>query len=599
MTAELEPISLDEVREEMLELDCTADRLNYLIELGDNLAEVPADQCIEDNRVMGCQSAVWMIWHAEGDRLVFTATSDAPMVRGLIAIIIAAYSGKSAEEIVAFPIDSFFEEIRLKQFLTPMRSNGLHSIVQRARSIAQQVIDVKAVVSIQGEVLPLENVDSVGADANGSVPSTDQPRPQFAMMPSEAASRDRISIENCRRDFPILFRKHSSDKLYAYLDNTASSQRPNQVIELMDRVYKEHYSNVHRSGHILAAETTTELELARESVRRFINAKDVKEIIFTSGTTGSINLVARSWGDANLKPSDEIILSDMEHHSNIVPWQQLAKRTGAIIRWIPITADYKLDLVEFQKMLSRRTKLVAITAVSNVLGTINPIEEIVSAARRFGSLVLVDAAQSIPHGAVDVKKIDADFVAFSGHKMLAPTGVGILYGRRSLLESMQPFLGGGSMIQTVTHEGFTPAELPHRFEAGTGPIVESIAMRPAIEYLEAIGPENILKHERTLTELAHEKLLKIPGVKIYGPATHEKTGIVTFTVEGVHADSVGTYLNARGVAVRVGHHCAMPLHHKLGLNATVRASFYFYNIQEEVERFADAVKECQIRLLAR
>ena len=313
-------------------------------------------------------------------------------------------------------------------------------------------------------------------------------------------------------------------------------------------------------------------------------------VLFTSGTTSSINIVARAWGDANVSAGDEILLTEMEHHSNIVPWQQLAQRTGASIKWLPINDDYQLELERLPSLLTKRTKIVAVTAVSNVLGTINPIRQIVDLAHGVGSLVLVDAAQSIPHGSCDVQALDADFVAFSGHKMLGPKGIGVLYGKKALLSSMPPFLGGGNMIQSVSFEGFKPADLPYRFEAGTPAIVEAIALKPAIEFLESIGGEAILEHERKLVGQVHDRLSKIGRLKIYGPAVKEKSGIVTFTIDGLHPDEIGRRLDAQGIAVRVGHHCAMPLHQRLGVSTSCRASFYLYNTSDDAARFCEAIE---------
>jgi cysteine desulfurase/selenocysteine lyase len=356
----------------------------------------------------------------------------------------------------------------------------------------------------------------------------------------------------------------------------------------MNRVYRTHYANVHRSGHQLAAQTTQAMEQSREVLASWIQADSSEQVIFTPGTTASINLVARSWGDTNLKPGDEILLTEMEHHSNIVPWQQLAERTGAIIRWLGVRDDFQLDIESLDRLLSGRTKLVALTAVSNVLGTINPVREIVDAAHRVGAKVLVDAAQSAPHGKATASDWDADWLVFSGHKMLGPTGIGVLYGKRELLESMPPFLGGGNMIKSVSKQGFVAADLPHRFEAGTGPIVEAIALKPALEYLMRVGSDAILAHERQLAQRAIDGLSSVSGLRILGPSIQSKTGIVSFVIPGVHSDQIGQYLNAAGVAIRVGHHCAMPLHERFSVGVSARASFYFYNTQSEVDAFVTA-----------
>lgn len=403
-----------------------------------------------------------------------------------------------------------------------------------------------------------------------------------------------LDIDRIRADIPILHTRLHGDRVpggvpLAFLDNAASTQRPRQVIETITRVFEHEYANVHRGIHWLSERSTELYEESRQKVQRFINAADASEVIFTRGTTESINLVARSWGDANLHSGDEILLTEMEHHANIVPWHQLAARTGAIVRFLPITDDGQLQLSALDELLTPRTKLIAVASVSNVLGTINPLASIISRAHAVGAIVLVDAAQSAPHLATDVRKLDCDFLAFSGHKMLGPTGVGVLYGRQELLDAMPPFLGGGSMISRVRLDGFEPAELPAKFEAGTPPIVEAIALGTAVDYLKSIGLEAIHAHELSLTRLAHDHLTAMGGNRLLGPAPEHKSGIVSFTLDGVHAHDVAQVLDHHGVAVRAGHHCTMPLHKRLGIAASVRASFYLYNTAAEVEQFAEAV----------
>jgi cysteine desulfurase/selenocysteine lyase len=416
-----------------------------------------------------------------------------------------------------------------------------------------------------------------------------------------------LDVAALRRDFPILATHVHGDVPLVYFDNAATTQRPRQVIQSIVETSERHYANVHRGIHTLSEQSTEMFENAREKVRAFINAPAAEQVIFTHGTTESINLVARSWGDANLTAGDELLLTEMEHHANLVPWRQLAERSGAVIRYIPITDDGLLRLDELPRLLTERTKLVALTAVSNVLGTINPLEPIIAAAHAAGAVVLVDAAQAVPHLPLDVQALEADFVAFSGHKMLGPSGVGILYGRRELLEAMPPFLGGGSMIRRVTLEGFEPAELPAKLEAGTPPIVSAIGLGVAVDYLQRVGLAAIHEHERLLTERAHEVLRGVGGVRILGPSCGRvspklavasprdaatcKAGIVSFVVEGVHAHDVAQRLDRHGVAVRAGHHCAMPLHKRLGIAASARASFYLYNTLEEVDRLGEALAE--------
>jgi cysteine desulfurase / selenocysteine lyase len=400
-----------------------------------------------------------------------------------------------------------------------------------------------------------------------------------------------LDPEQYRPDFPILATLLHGDVPLVYLDNAATSQRPRQVIQAIVDTYEHHYANVHRGIHWLADQTTDLYEDAREKVRAFINAPTREQVIFTTGTTGGINLVARSWGEANLRQGDELVLTEMEHHSNLVPWQQVAERTGARLRYIALTDDGRLDLDGFDRLLTDRTRLVAVTGVSNVLGTINPVAEIIRRAHAAGALALVDGAQSVPHLPTDVQALDCDFLAFSGHKMIGPSGVGVLYGKRELLEAMPPFLGGGSMIRRVRLDGFEPQDLPAKFEAGTPPIVPAIGLGAAIDYLNSIGLEAIHQHECRLTQYAHEVLHGVDGLRILGPQPGEKGGIVSFTLSRIHAHDIAQLLDRSGIAIRAGHHCAMPLHQRLGLNATARASFYFYNTRAEVEKLGVALEK--------
>lgn len=417
-------------------------------------------------------------------------------------------------------------------------------------------------------------------------------------MSITAVDEQSLDVESLRNDFPILASEIHNGVPLVYLDNAATTQRPRQVIEAMTTAYESQYANVHRGIHYLSELSTDLYENARETVQRFLNARRPHEVIFTSGTTASINLVARSWGDANLRPGDEILLTEMEHHSNIVPWQQLAQRTGCGIKFLPITDDGQLVLDALDDFLTARTKLVSVAAVSNVLGTINPVRPVIERAHSAGAVVLVDAAQSAPHGTTDVQAWDADFVAFSGHKMAGPSGIGALYGREAILESMPPFMGGGSMIRRVTLDGFEPADLPSRFEAGTPPIVPAIGLAAAIEYLQQIGLERIHRYEQGLTKQAHEMIASLDGVRILGPAPSLRGGIVSLTVEKVQANDLAMAMDEQGVAVRAGHHCAMPLHARMGVSASTRASFYFYNTPEEIETLGVALQKA-LRVLRR
>ena len=411
---------------------------------------------------------------------------------------------------------------------------------------------------------------------------------------STALDRAALLPAALREDFPILTEEVGDGQALAFLDNAASTQRPRQVIDAISGVYERTYANVHRGIHTLSELSTEQYEQARAKVQAFINAARFQEIVFTQGTTDSINTVARSWGDANLRPGDEVLLTVMEHHSNLVPWQQAAERTGSVLRHVPLTEDGRLDMAAFDRLLTDRTKLVAVAAVSNALGTINPITEIVTKAHAAGALVLVDAAQSVPHLPVDVQALDADFLAFSGHKMLGPSGVGVLYGKERLLEAMPPFLGGGSMINEVRLDRFTPAELPAKFEAGTPPIVPAIGMSAAIDYLQQVGLGAIHRHELELTRYAYQALSQIDGLRILGPTPEHRTGLVSFAFERIHAHEFAQVLNDQfGVAVRAGHHCTQPLHHLLGITASTRASFYLYNTPEEVDRLLEGIVEVQ------
>ena len=406
--------------------------------------------------------------------------------------------------------------------------------------------------------------------------------------------------ESLRDDFPILTEEVFNGHPLVFLDNAASTQRPRQVIDAISRVYERDYANVHRGIHTLSERSTEQYEEARQKVARFIGAGHPHEVIFTQGTTASINLVARSWGETNLRPGDEILTTVMEHHSNLVPWQQVAAKTGAILRHVPLTEDGRLDMEAFENLLTERTKLVAVVSVSNTLGTVNPIAEIIALAHAAGSLVLVDAAQSVPHVPTDVAAWDADFLAFSGHKMLGPSGVGVLYGKAALLDAMPPFLGGGSMINEVRLDSFTAAELPAKFEAGTPPIVPAIGMSAAIDYLEAIGLDAIDRHEQALVQYAYEGLEQIPGLRILGPGPEHRASLVSFAFERVHAHEFAQVLNDQfGVAVRAGHHCTQPLHKLLGISASTRASFYLYNRPAEIDLLLDGVATVQAKFAPR
>jgi len=402
-----------------------------------------------------------------------------------------------------------------------------------------------------------------------------------AKPPFDAAQR--------RADFPILTREVRPGVPVVYLDSTATSQKPLTVIEAMNNYYRLSNANVHRGIHALAEEATALYEGGRERVAKFINARTTKEIIFTRNTSEAINLVAYSWGRANIRAGDVIVLTEMEHHSNLVPWQMLAAERGARLEFIPVTDGGELDLSTLDLLLALSPKLVCFTHMSNVLGTINPVTEIAAKAHSAGALVLVDGAQSVPHLPVDVQTLGADFLAFSAHKMCGPTGIGVLWGRQALLEEMPPFLGGGDMIKRVYLREFKPNALPYKFEAGTPAIAEAIGFGAAVDYLSSVGREAIQAHEQEIIAYAIERLEEVPGVKVYGPPAEKKGGVAAFTLNGIHPHDIAQVLDRDGIAIRAGHHCAMPLHDRYQLTATARASFYLYNTPQEVDKLIEGL----------
>ncbi len=404
------------------------------------------------------------------------------------------------------------------------------------------------------------------------------------MLTSDKAENARTrAITDIRNDFPILSRLVHGKPL-VYLDSTASSQKPRAVIDAMNVYYETYNANVHRGVYEISEEATAAMEKARVRVAHFINARQSKQIIFTRNTSESINLVAYSWGNSNIAAGDLIILTEMEHHSNLVPWQLLAQRSGARLEFIPITADGLLRLDIYEQLLQQRPKLVAFTHMSNVLGTINPARAMIAQAHAAGATVLLDAAQSVPHLPVDVQDLDVDFLCFSGHKMLGPTGIGILYGKRAILEAMPPFMGGGEMIRRVSLRASTWNDLPWKFEAGTPAIAEAVGLGEAVAYLNALGMENVQRHEQELTGYAMQQLQAVADLTLYGPPAAQRGGVMAFTLGDIHPHDLASILDQEvGVAVRAGHHCAQPLMERFGLAATARASFYVYTIKEEID----------------
>jgi cysteine desulfurase/selenocysteine lyase len=406
-----------------------------------------------------------------------------------------------------------------------------------------------------------------------------------------AVRRADFDVAAIRRDFPILH-QNVNGKPLVYLDNAASSQRPQAVIDAISRYYEHDHANVHRGVHTLSQRATDAYEGARETVRRFINAHSSKEIIYTRGTTESVNLVAQSFLRPTLTPGDEILISGLEHHANIVPWQMLREQTGAVLKVIPITASGEVDFLEFEKLIGPRTKLLALAHVSNALGTIVPVEKFIAVAKQHGVPVLLDGAQAIPHSVVDVQALGCDFYCFSSHKMLGPTGMGILYGKQRLLEKMPPWQGGGDMILSVTFEKTTYNQLPWKFEAGTPHISGAIGLGAAIDYLERIGMARIAAYEHELLTYATERLSALPGLRIVGTAAN-KAAVVSFTFDGIHPHDIGTILDTEGVAIRTGHHCAMPVMDFYKIPATARASMAFYNTFEEIDRLVAALEQAR------
>lgn len=392
-------------------------------------------------------------------------------------------------------------------------------------------------------------------------------------------------------DFPILDQRVNDERL-AYLDNAATAQRPRQVIKALNDFYERDNANVHRGVHTLAERATREYEDARRKVQRFINAAHAEEVIFTKGCTDGLNLVAATYGEQNIQAGDEIVISIMEHHSNLIPWQQLASRKGATLKYIELTADGELDLADAAQKISNKTKIVAVTHASNVLGTVTPLKKLVALAHQHGAVIVGDGAQAVPYMPVDVQDLDVDFYAFSGHKMMSPMGIGVLYGKADLLRAMPPFQFGGEMISAVHRDESTWADIPFKFEAGTQNIAGAVGLGAAIDYLMAVGMKTVQKKEQALVDYVLPRMLAIDGVEVYGPQSPAKhTGVISFNIQGLHPHDVATALDMEGVAIRAGHHCAQPLMEDLGVTATARASFYFYNTRTDADQLLTAIKE--------
>ncbi len=393
----------------------------------------------------------------------------------------------------------------------------------------------------------------------------------------------KFDIKAIRNDFPILNRMVHGDKKMVYLDSAATTQKPVQVINAMNQFYRESNANIHRGIHTLAEEATQRYESSRQKIADFVGAESPSQIIFTRNTTESINLVAHSWGAEFLNEGDLLLLSEMEHHSNLVPWYMLAEKKNLAIEFIKVLENGMLDMQQYDRLLNEKPKLIAFTHMSNVLGTINPAKELIEKGRAAGAVIMVDGAQSVPHFAVDLREIDPDFYAFSAHKMLGPSGIGVLYGKKEMLEKMPPFLGGGDMIKSVSFDGFTTNALPYKFEAGTPAIAEGIGFGAAVDYLEEIGMDQIQMHEAEITSYAMEMIHELKDIHVIGPDLRYKGGVISFYMDDIHPHDVAQILDSEGVAVRAGHHCAMPLHRRYGIPASTRASFYLYNTKEDVD----------------
>lgn len=416
---------------------------------------------------------------------------------------------------------------------------------------------------------------------------------------SEVETRDVVDVldvDAVRKDFPILRRTVRGDKPLVYLDSANTSQKPQVVLDVLAEFYERHNANIHRATHALGEEATEAYEDARAKVASFIGAATADEVVFTKNSSEALNLVAGvlSWGVRGLRPGDEVVITEMEHHSNIVPWQIACERTGATLRWFGVTDDGRLDLSDIDDVINERTKVVALAHVSNVLGTVNPIARIAARAHAVGALVVVDGSQAAPHMPVDVVALGADFYAFTGHKMCGPTGIGVLWGRLSLLEELPPFLGGGEMIEVVTMEKSTYAAVPHKYEAGTPPIAQAVALGTAIGYLSAIGMASVAAHEQVITAYALERLAALPAVRILGPAEAvDRGGAISFALDGVHPHDVAQVLDSAGVAVRAGHHCGRPIHQRFGISASTRASSYLYTTPREIDAMIDALEQAK------
>ncbi len=590
--------TLDELIEEFSDLD-PQDQSLYLLELGYELPPFPEHARTEENRVHGCQSQVWLITETEGrgQDAPFTirADSDSNIVRGLIAILQAAYNGRTAREIIDFDIQAVFRSLHLQQHISPQRRNGLRGMVERIQALALSQLKL----STTNDSAHMPGCRSTAVEAHPSNPSGNGAT--VRMQPTEIApgnvadAGSAFNAEQLRQQFPVLCQELAGGMRPVFLDSGASAQKPSCVIEKEREVEEQYYANAYRGRYSFGARVDEELESSREKIAAFINAPNTSCLAFTPGTTIGLNMVAFGWGRKHVQKGDEILISLMEHHANFVPWQQLAKERQATLRFIPLTDDGRLDLDRLPEVLNNRTKVVAICGMSNVLGTINPIDEIARQAHAVGACMVVDGAQSVPHLKTDVQGSEIDFLLFSGHKLYGPTGVGVLYGRPERLDEMDPIFFGGHMIERVYSDHSVWAKPPAKFEAGTLPIIQAIALGTAIAWINDTGLARIHRHEQLLLEEATERLLEISGLKIFGPSTEHKGAIISFRIDDLHPEDLAATLDRNGVFTRHGHHCTMPLHDYLGVSATTRVSFGAYNTQDDIRVLCESVQEAVTR----
>lgn len=589
-------MSTEELVEEFEFLGSWDEQCRYLMEIGEELPDLPPEDKVEENRVHGCQARVWVVseLHQEpdGPHLAFRAKSDARIVDGLIVVLLTLFDGKSPRDILQTDHENVIRQLGLESHLVPQRRNGLYAMVQRIRAIAQSAAGSPTPEELH-DAHPPSSAEITAHDGNGAARIT--PLPVTEDEESAREHRD-LDADAVRAQFPALQQVLDSGLHVTYLDTAASAQKPQVVIDKEAEVYEKYYANAYRGVYRFGNQVDQELEQTRAKVQRLIGAGSTQEIVFTSGTTMAINLVANAWGRKFLQPGDEILLTELEHHANLVPWQWVAKQTGAELRYIPITDEGLLDLSKLDELLTSRTKMVAVTGMSNVLGTSPPIREISDRARAVGARVLVDGAQSVPHIPTDVIKDGIDFLTFSGHKLYGPSGVGVLYGRRDLLEEMDPFLCGGHMIEHVYRDHSTWAPLPAKFEAGTLPIAQAIALGTAVDFIRDLGFCPIHHHEQDLLRYAWERMQQLPGLTIFGPPPADRGAILSFALSDAAAQDIAQLLDLRGVFVRHGHHCTMPLHERLGVPATIRASFSIYNTRADVDTLCEAIEFARRRL---